>query len=128
MVDTAGCMRRQGGTDFPDPTTPPSSLASYSSVEEAGGLVLTIPDAINKGPPALQQAAAAWRFKRLTAGTKRSYAGAPATSEGGPAESGALERRRASALAALVPLSPALASALDRVHPGRVANVRRAVY
>ena len=63
MVDTAECMRRHGITDFPDPTTtPPSSPAGYSSIEDDGGLVLAIPDAINEDSPAFKQAAAACQF------------------------------------------------------------------
>ena len=63
MVDTAECMRRQGISGFPDPTTsPPSSLAGYSSIENDGGIVLAMPDTINEDSPAFKHAAAACQF------------------------------------------------------------------
>jgi hypothetical protein len=60
MVETSQCMRRHGISGFPDPTTtPPSSPAGYSSIEDDGGIVLAIPDTINESSPAFKQAAAA---------------------------------------------------------------------
>jgi len=35
-------------------TSPPSSLAGYSSIENDGGIVLAIPDTINEDSPAFK--------------------------------------------------------------------------
>jgi len=43
-------------------TSPPSSLAGYSSIENDGGIVLAIPDTINEDSPAFKHAAAACQF------------------------------------------------------------------
>jgi hypothetical protein len=63
MVRTSECMRAHGVTGFPDPTTtPPSSPAGYSIVEDRGGIVLAVPNTINVESPAFKQAAAACKF------------------------------------------------------------------
>ena len=54
------CMRRHGISDFPDPTTKlPSSGSGYSEISDRNGVVLAIPNTINTGSPAYQQAASA---------------------------------------------------------------------
>lgn len=62
MVRTAGCMRANGVTGFPDPTTtPPANPQDYSIVDgiggRSGGLFLLVPKTINVTSPAFRQAA-----------------------------------------------------------------------
>jgi hypothetical protein len=57
------CMRRHGISDFPDPTTTlPSNPNGYTEIADRGGVVLAIPNTINTGSPAYQQAASACGF------------------------------------------------------------------
>jgi hypothetical protein len=66
MLETSQCMRRHGISAFPDPTlTPPSSPAGYSVLIDRGGVVVAIPNTIDLGSPAFQQAAAACGFPHL---------------------------------------------------------------
>ncbi len=57
------CMREHGVSGFPDPTTtPPSSPAGYSILEDRGGVILAVPDTINPQSPVFVQAAKACHF------------------------------------------------------------------
>jgi hypothetical protein len=66
MLQTSECMRRHGISGFPDPTrNPPTSPTGYSAVIDRGGVVVAIPNTIDLGSPAFQQAAAACGFPHL---------------------------------------------------------------
>jgi hypothetical protein len=59
LVAMAECMRAQGVTDFPDPTTgpPPSNPAGYAIAEDLGGVTLAVPSPIGVNSPLFKQAA-----------------------------------------------------------------------
>jgi hypothetical protein len=64
MLAISDCMRAHGVTGFPDPTTtPPSSPAGYSVIEDRGGAVIAIPDTIDVASPVYVKAATACHFR-----------------------------------------------------------------
>ncbi len=59
----ARCMREQGVTRFPDPTTSlPSHLASFGEVSDRDGAIFAIPATINRQSPAFTRAVASCGF------------------------------------------------------------------
>lgn len=63
MRQTSQCMREHGISGFPDPTrTPPANPSGYSSISDADGAYLAMPDTINTQAPAFKQAARACHF------------------------------------------------------------------
>jgi hypothetical protein len=57
------CMRRNGVTNFPDPTDkPPSSPNGYSEVLDMAGAVLAVPSTIDVHSPVYKAAAKACSF------------------------------------------------------------------
>ncbi len=60
MLDVSACMRKDGISRFPDPTTsPPSNAAANSGILGRGGYYLAIPSSIDMNTPAFERAAAA---------------------------------------------------------------------
>ncbi len=63
MLEVSACMRKNGISGFPDPTTSsPSNAARNSAIIGSGGYYLAIPKSIDTSSPAFERAAAACDF------------------------------------------------------------------
>jgi len=64
MLQVSRCMRQQGISDFPDPTTSmPSDMAGFEYVSDRDGVILAFPRGFDDQSSQFSRAATACRFK-----------------------------------------------------------------